>query len=119
MTANDYLASIQGAIGESIKVGETVSLQAIEDLKTVARVHKREALQREEYERLKSLESSSGFIIPDNTTTSTPSGLEEESNTGQVMLSGVQDHKDIAQVVGGDNNNKPKKYKIKKIGGGL
>jgi hypothetical protein len=41
-------------------------------------------------------------ILAANTTTLAPCGSEEKSETGRVKLSGVQDHADKAQVVGGE-----------------
>lgn len=51
--------------------------------------------------RLAQLES----IVAARTTTRTPRGSEDKSETGQVKLSGVQDPVDAAQVVGGEQSD--------------
>jgi hypothetical protein len=140
MKADGYVAMVEDRNGNEVSVGEHIKAVSSEHplgkeeglLIAAALVAKdeREAENRrkqkevedkklKEQEQQKSLESNSGFSTVDtavNTTTNNLRDSEVQSEAGRVMLSGVQDHEDITQIVGGSNSNqKQQKYKIRPI----
>lgn len=63
--------------------------------------YRQKAEIREKCQKANSLMDRDLFSV--NTTTSDLRGSDEKFETGQVMLSGVQDHANNAQIVGGEN----------------